>query len=174
MPVKAQTSACPRFEPLWRQPECGTQYTLSGFGGGRDKGKIPLGGCVPRDRVARASRTGAWGLACFWRLFLRCLRPGSDMFFRMMTRRVIFGPKMAQKWPKNPGTCNYINPYHSILDPRKTCKNVHFSALKNTRISPGPFSPDYFTFIFGELGGIFLERAKKGLHGAIFPPFFGY
>jgi hypothetical protein len=92
----------------------------------------------------------------------------------MMTRGVIFGPKMGQKWPKNPGACNYINPYHSILDPRKTCKNVHFSALKNTRFSPGPFLPDYFTFIFGELGGIFLERAKKGLHGAIFPPFFGY
>ena len=54
---------------------------------------------------------------------------------------------------------------------RARCKMCIFGCQKGGLLGVGPYGLNYFTFKKVVTGGIYLERAKKGLHRALFPPF---
>ena len=92
------------------------------------------------------------------------------------------GPGGGQKTPKNDhfwgsprgGRVTISTPTSRFWTPEKSAKMCIFRLYFGGCFSPAPYDTNYFTFIFGTLGGIFSKTAKKGLHGAIFPPFLHY
>ena len=68
--------------------------------------------------------------------------------------------------PKNPRTCNYINPYHPEIDPPKKCKNVHFlGPKKHTKFTRALFCRLFYYYFWRTGGDIFGKGEKRAPRG---------
>src|SRR5574338_565440 len=82
------------------------------------------------------------------------------------------GHFLAKNGPKSGRACIYINPYHSILGPRKKCKNVHFLGSKKHLILTRALFTRLFYYYFWQTGGDIFRKGEKTAPRGHFSTFF--